>query len=249
MQQTLAIKNLHVRIDQTPILRGVDLTIQPGTIHALMGPNGSGKSTLASVIAGNPGYTVTRGSITYGSARLKKLSPDQRAQHGIFLSFQYPVAVPGLSLEHFLRTAYNNTHRGTPLSALDFHRHIEAKMNLLNMKADFASRALNDGFSGGEKKKSEILQLAVLEPTLAILDETDSGLDIDALRAVAKGITKLMNPRLGVLIITHYVRILRYIKPDYVHVMSAGRIITSGKRALAHQIERRGYDWLLRKKK
>lgn len=245
----LVIRQLYARVTDTPILKGVDLTIQPGTIHALMGPNGSGKSTLASVIAGHPGYTVTRGTMTYGTRALKKLSPDQRAQHGIFLSFQYPVAVPGLSLEHFLRSAYNNIHRDHPLSALAFHKHIEAKMKLLNMKPDFASRALNDGFSGGEKKKSEILQLAVLEPTLAILDETDSGLDIDALRAVAKGINKLLNPRLGILIITHYVRILRYIKPDFVHVMSGGKIITSGRRTLAAQIEQRGYDWLLKPKK
>ncbi|MBI5037696.1 MAG: Fe-S cluster assembly ATPase SufC [Candidatus Kerfeldbacteria bacterium] len=245
----LVIRQLYARVTDTPILKGVDLTIQPGTIHALMGPNGSGKSTLASIIAGHPGYTVTRGTMTYGATLLKKLTPDQRAQRGIFLSFQYPVAVPGLSLEHFLRTAYNNIHRGQQLSALEFHKHIEAKMKLLNMKPDFASRALNEGFSGGEKKKSEILQLAVLEPTLAILDETDSGLDIDALRAVAKGINKLVNPKLGILIITHYVRILRYIKPDYVHVMSAGKIIKSGKRTLATQIERRGYDWLLKKKK
>lgn len=242
----LAIKNLHARVEATTILKGVNLIIQPGKIHALMGPNGSGKSTLASVIAGHAGYRVTRGSIMYGSQRLNSLKPDQRARLGIFLSFQYPVEVPGLGLEHFLRTAYNNTHAKKTLSAVEFHKRFQEKSKIFGVHTDFSKRSLNEGFSGGEKKKSEILQLALLEPTMAILDETDSGLDVDALKVVAHGLKKIKTPKMGILIITHYSRILRYIKPDKVHIMHDGRIIKSGLSSLATQVEKKGYDWLIK---
>ncbi len=245
MQPSLAVNNLHARVDTTPILKGVSLSLKPGTIHALMGPNGSGKSTLASVIAGHPGYAVTKGSISLGKKRVTPLTPDERAKLGVFLSFQYPVEVPGLSLEHFMRTAYNNTHPDETLSAIEFHKLFMQKLKELKMPSTFAERSLNEGFSGGEKKKAEILQMAILQPQFAILDETDSGLDIDALKAVARGVMKLQNPNLSILLITHYVRILRYIKPDYVHIMAHGQIVKSGRRELATQVERKGYDWLI----
>lgn len=249
MKQSLDINNLHARVDQTPILKGVSLSLRPGTIHALMGPNGSGKSTLASVIAGHPRYEVTRGSLSLGSKRVTPLHADDRAKLGIFLSFQYPVEVPGLSLEHFMRTAYNNTHPTQQMSAIEFHKFFMQTLKELKMPDNFAERSLNEGFSGGEKKKAEILQLAILKPRFAILDETDSGLDIDALKAVARGVMKLVNPHLSILLITHYVRILRYIKPDYVHIMANGNIIKSGRRDLASRVERRGYDWIINPRK
>ncbi|MCH7492045.1 Fe-S cluster assembly ATPase SufC [Patescibacteria group bacterium] len=246
----LQIKNLKVKVkvQEKEILKGVNLKIRPGEIHALMGPNGSGKSTLASVIAGHPQYSITSGSISFDGKRLKKMLPNKRAELGIFLSFQYPVEVAGLSIEHFLRTAYNTTHPQQQLSALDFNKRFKEKLKLLRMPPEFSERSLNEGFSGGEKKKSEILQMAILEPSLAILDETDSGLDIDALKIVAKGINRLANPHLGILIITHYIRILKYIKPDFVHIMIDGKIIKSGTKQLASTIEKKGYDWLIKKK-
>jgi Fe-S cluster assembly ATP-binding protein len=246
---TLVIKNLHASVEGKKILKGVNLSIRSGQVHALMGPNGSGKSTLASIIMGHPKYTITRGTITFKGKNVKSLTPEERATLGIFLSFQYPVEVPGLSLEHFLRSAYNSLHPQQTLSAVAFHQRYQEKMAFLKMKKEFGERSLNEGFSGGEKKKSEILQLAVLEPSMAILDETDSGLDIDALRTVAGGVSKIAaaQKNLGVLLITHYFRILRYIKPDRVHIMVDGRIIKSGDKRLATQVEKRGYDWLIKK--
>ncbi|MDP2684317.1 MAG: Fe-S cluster assembly ATPase SufC [bacterium] len=242
----LDIKKLKVNIGSKTIIKGLDLDINPGEIHALMGPNGSGKSTLASTIMGHPNYKVKFGSIKSQGKSIKSLSPEERAKLGIFLSFQYPVEVPGLSVPHFLRSAYNSLHPKTQLPPLEFSKYFETKMKLLNIKKDLADRSLNEGFSGGEKKKLEILQLAILNPKLAILDETDSGLDIDALRAVAEGIKKIKkdNKKIGILIITHYFRILQHIKPDFVHIMKDGQIIKSGRKELATQVEKKGYDWI-----
>lgn len=248
MGAELIVKNLHVSVEGKQILKGVDLSVRQGEIHALMGPNGSGKSTLSHTILGHPKYKVEEGDILLNGESLLGLSPDKRARKGLFLAFQYPSAVPGVSVANFLRTTLNALRKGNgqekPLSIPEFRRLLRAKMSLLKMEDSFASRYLNDGFSGGEKKRTEVLQMAVLEPQIAILDETDSGLDIDALRTVAEGVNALIGPQLGVLIITHYQRILNYVKPDFVHVMVDGRIVLSGGRDLAEELERRGYEWV-----
>ncbi|XOU94027.1 MAG: Fe-S cluster assembly ATPase SufC [Candidatus Kerfeldbacteria bacterium] len=242
----LEIKKIKINIGKKNIIKGLDLDIKPGEIHALMGPNGSGKSTLASTIMGHPSFHVISGVIKSQGKNIKNMSPEDRAKLGIFLSFQYPVEVPGLSVPHFLRSAYNNLHPKDKLSPLEFSKYFETKIKMLKIKKDLAERSLNEGFSGGEKKKLEILQLAVLNPKLAILDETDSGLDIDALRTVSEGIKKVQkeNKKMGILIITHYFRILNHIKPDYVHIMKDGKILKSGKEVLAAQVEKKGYDWI-----
>jgi Fe-S cluster assembly ATP-binding protein len=246
------IRNLHAQIGGQEILKGVDMTIKQGEVHALMGPNGTGKSTLAYVLMGHPGYEVTEGEVIYKGVNILDLEPDQRAQLGIFLAFQYPVAIPGVTLANFLRTAINARRKaenpedkGIPIP--EFRKLLKEKMDLLKMDHSFAGRYLNDGFSGGEKKRAEILQMATLKPEIAILDETDSGLDIDALRVVSDGVNALRGEDLGVLIITHYQRILNYIKPDFVHIMLGGRIVESGGPDLAVHLEEHGYDWLRQK--
>jgi Fe-S cluster assembly ATP-binding protein len=242
----LRIDNLHAEIaeDGTEILKGVDLEIRSGEIHAIMGPNGSGKSTLSKVISGHPAYEVTDGDILYKGESVLDMEPDERARAGIFLAFQYPVEVPGVSIANFMRTALGAV-RGGEVDVFDFADELETKMRRLEMDPVFAERSVNDGFSGGEKKRNEILQLAMLEPSLAVMDETDSGLDIDALKIVSQGINniKAERPDMTVLLITHYQRMLNYIKPDYVHVMVDGRIIRSGGPELAHELEEKGYDW------
>ncbi len=252
MTSALEIRNLHVSVGGKPILKGVDLTVHRGETHALMGPNGTGKSTLAYTLLGYPGYEVTQGEILFKGHNLLELEPDERARLGLFLAFQYPVAIPGVSVANFLRAAINArrraidpSHKG--VSVPEFRKFLKAKMELLQMQHDFAGRYLNDGFSGGEKKRAEILQLAVLEPEIAILDETDSGLDIDALRVVAAGVNALAGPDLGILIITHYQRILNYITPHVVHIMLDGRIVESGGPDLALHLEEHGYDWVREK--
>jgi len=254
MGATLEIRNLHARVDgtETPILRGVNLTINQGEVHALMGPNGSGKSTLANVLMGNPAYEVTDGEIFFDGENLLDLEADERSRLGVFLAFQYPVAIPGITLANFLRHAINARLKAVDpdskgISIPDFRRLMKAKMDSLGMDHNFAGRYLNDGFSGGEKKRAEILQMAVLEPKVAVLDETDSGLDIDALRIVSEGVNTLRGPELGVLVITHYQRILNYIKPQYVHVMFNGQIVESGGADLALRLEEQGYDWVREK--
>ena len=249
MPHALEIRNLHVSVNDNEILKGVDLTVLPGETNALMGPNGSGKSTLAYAIMGHPGYEVTKGQILFKGQDLLELASDERARMGVFLAFQYPVGIPGVSVANFLRTAINARRKeidpedkGIPLA--EFRTLLKEKMSRLKMSQEFAGRYLNDGFSGGEKKRAEILQLATLEPEIAILDETDSGLDIDALRIVADGVNELMGPQMGVLIITHYQRILNYIKPDHVHIMLNGRIVESGGPDLAEHLEEQGYDWV-----
>ena len=242
---TLEIRDLEARVEGKDILRGIDLTIRQGETHALMGPNGSGKSTLANVLLGRPGYTVTKGDVEFNGESILTLRPDQRAQRGLFLAFQYPTEVPGVSVVNFLRTAYKAI-KGNDVSALAFRKHMKEKMDLLGVDDSMVNRYVNQGFSGGEKKKNEVLQLAVLEPEIAILDETDSGLDIDSLKAVAGGLDKLRGPGLGMLIITHYQRILNYITPDRVHVMMAGRIVKSGGPELAHELEAKGYEGIQR---
>ncbi|MFC1687030.1 Fe-S cluster assembly ATPase SufC [Patescibacteria group bacterium] len=244
--RSLHVKNLHVKVEDKEILKGISLVVKPGEVHALMGPNGSGKSTLASALMGHPLYSVTSGEMKLNGIDLQSLTPDKRAQEGLFLSLQYPSEVSGVSLQNFLRTAYNNLKKDTkgPVPVLKFRKYLHEKMKLLGMNPELAKRSLNEGFSGGEKKRSEILQLSVLAPAIAILDETDSGLDVDALKAVAKGINALRGPNIGILIITHYSRILQYIEPDKVHVLVKGRIIKSGGAQLAHDIEKKGYDWL-----
>ncbi len=244
----LSIKNLHAKIEDREILRGLDLEVKAGEIHAIMGPNGSGKSTLAHILAGREGYAVTNGSVTYLGKDLLTMPPEERAREGLFLAFQYPVEIPGVNNVYLLKAAYNaiRKHRGEEeLDAVDFLALVRARMQLMEMDADMLSRAVNEGFSGGEKKRNEILQMLVLEPKLALLDETDSGLDIDALKVVAKGINKLRSPERAVLMITHYQRLLDYIAPDFVHVLAGGRILKSGDRNLALELERRGYDWVL----
>lgn len=243
----LSIHNLHVAIEGVEILKGISLEVKPGEVHALMGPNGSGKSTLASTLMGHPRYQVIDGKITLGETELTDLGPDKRAKTGVFLSFQYPAEVSGVSLQNFLRTAYNNIHRpkDKPIPVLEFRKLLVEKMKSLGMDPVFSTRSVNEGFSGGEKKRAEILQMAILEPSIAILDETDSGLDVDALKAVAEGINKLRGPKIGILLITHYSRILQYIKPDFVHVLVSGKIITSGKADLAHRIEEKGYEGIV----
>jgi Fe-S cluster assembly ATP-binding protein len=243
----LEIRNLHAKVGDKEILRGVDLTVNTGEVHAVMGPNGSGKSTLAQVIAGHPGYEVTEGEILYEGRNLLEMEPEERAQAGIFLAFQYPVEIPGVSNAYFLRSAYNEIRkaRGEPeVDPLEFLDIMTDRLRLVDMPEDMLTRSVNTGFSGGEKKRNEILQMAVLQPKLAILDETDSGLDIDALRTVADGVNALRRPDNATLVITHYQRLLNFIIPDFVHVLVAGRIAKSGGKALALELEERGYDWL-----
>jgi Fe-S cluster assembly ATP-binding protein len=239
----LKIENLRVEIDGQEIVKGLDLEVGEGEIHAIMGPNGSGKSTLANVLMGHPRYEVTGGSITFRGEDAFELEPDERAKLGMFLAFQYPSEVPGVSVANFLRTAVNSV-REEELSPMDMYRLIQEKMKIMQMDPKFAERYLNEGFSGGEKKRNEILQMLMLEPKLAIMDETDSGLDIDALQVVAKGVNELRGPEFSAVIITHYQRILRYIEPDRVHVMLDGRIVTSGGKDLAHELEDKGYEWV-----
>ncbi len=239
----LKIENLQVEIDGQEIVKGLDLEVNEGEIHAIMGPNGSGKSTLANVLMGHPRYEVTGGSITFRGEDVFELEPDERAKLGMFLAFQYPSEVPGVSVANFLRTAVNSV-REEELSPMDMFRLIQEKMKIMQMDPRFAERYLNEGFSGGEKKRNEILQMLMLEPRLAIMDETDSGLDIDALQVVAKGVNELRGPGFSAVIITHYQRILRYIEPDHVHVMLDGRLVTSGGKELALELEDKGYEWV-----
>ncbi len=246
-QPILEIRDLHAGIEGREILRGVDLVLRPGEIHAIMGPNGSGKSTLAQVLAGRETYEVTRGSVRYRGRDLLALPAEERAREGIFLAFQYPVEIPGVSNIYFLKTALNavRRHRGLPeMDAMEFMKLVREKLALVEMDEAFLRRAVNEGFSGGEKKRNEILQMAVLDPVLAILDETDSGLDIDALRVVAAGVNRLRRPDRAMLLVTHYQRLLDYIVPDFVHVLAGGRIVRSGGRDLALELEEKGYGWL-----
>lgn len=243
----LEIKNLHASINGKEILKGLSLTIKPGEIHAIMGPNGSGKSTLASVVSGNPTFEVTQGSIVFEGKDLQEMAPEERANEGIFLSFQYPVEIPGVSMVNFMRTAINEQRKYKnlpPISATDFLRIMREKKALVEMDNKLANRSVNEGFSGGEKKRNEIFQMAMLEPKLAILDETDSGLDIDALRIVANGVNKLKSAENATIVITHYQRLLDYIIPDFVHVLHDGRIVKSGGKELAMELEAKGYDWI-----
>jgi Fe-S cluster assembly ATP-binding protein len=243
----LEVRGLTATVAGVPILKGLDLTLRAGEVHAIMGPNGSGKSTFAKVLAGHPAYEVTGGEVLFRGASLFELAPEERARAGLFLGFQYPVEVPGVTNAAFLRLAYNTVQgaRGKDeLDPLEFDDYIQSKLALLEMDPAFLERSVNDGFSGGEKKRNEILQMAVLEPTLAILDETDSGLDIDALRIVASGVNTLRSPDNAILLVTHYQRLLNYIVPDYVHVMDGGRIIKTGDKGLALELESRGYDWV-----
>ncbi|MFQ5942162.1 MAG: Fe-S cluster assembly ATPase SufC [Anaerolineales bacterium] len=249
MSVTLEIKDLHASVDGKEILKGVDLTVKQGEIHGLMGPNGAGKSTLANVLMGHPGYEVTQGEILLSGESIIDLAPDERSRAGLFLAFQYPVAIPGVSVANFLRMAINarrsEENGNGKIPVPEFRELLKGKMDLLKIPHEFAGRHLNDGFSGGEKKRAEILQLAALEPDIAILDETDSGLDIDAVRVVAQGVNALVGDELGVLIITHYQRILNYIEPDFVHILLAGRILQSGGPELAEHLEDVGYEGLL----
>jgi Fe-S cluster assembly ATP-binding protein len=243
----LKIDNLHAHIEGKEILKGLSLEVKAGEVHAIMGPNGSGKSTLANVLAGREEYEVTEGSVTYQGADLLELSPEERAWKGIFLAFQYPVEIPGVSNMTFLRTALNETRKANGLEELggkDFLALVRERAKFVEMDADLMNRNLNVGFSGGEKKRNEIFQMAMLEPKLCILDETDSGLDIDALQVVAQGVNALRSPDRAVIVVTHYQRLLNYIVPDFVHVLSAGRIVKSGGKELAHELEAQGYGWL-----
>jgi Fe-S cluster assembly ATP-binding protein len=243
----LAVKGLRASAGEKEILRGIDLTVYAGEVHAVMGPNGSGKSTLAQVIAGHPAYEVTAGEIRYDGRDLLDMEPEERAQAGVFLAFQYPVEIPGISNAYFLRAAYNEIRKARGLEevdSMDFLDLLEEKLRVVEWGPDIMSRAVNSGFSGGEKKRNEILQMAVLEPRLAVLDETDSGLDIDALRIVAKGVGALRRPDNATILVTHYQRLLNHIVPDRVHVLSSGRIVKSGGKDLALELEERGYEWL-----
>lgn len=241
----LKVEDLHVEVEGNEILKGVSLEIKGGEVHALMGPNGSGKSTLSYALAGHPRYEVTSGRVLLNGEDLFDMDVDERARAGLFLAFQYPSEISGVSMANFLRTAMNSRReKGDEISLLEFGKKLRAEMDKLGMDQSFASRYLNEGFSGGEKKRSEILQLALLEPSLAILDETDSGLDIDALKVVSDGINALKGPELGVLCITHYQRILRYLQPDFVHILLDGRIVQSGGKELAEELEQKGYEWL-----
>jgi Fe-S cluster assembly ATP-binding protein len=247
-QALLEIKDLHARVEDKQILKGIDLTINPGEVHAIMGPNGSGKSTLAAILAGRDGYEVTQGSVIYKGLDLLELDPEERAREGVFLAFQYPVEIPGVNSMAFLKAAFNEIrkHNGLPeLDGIDFLALAKQKMKLLELSEDLIRRPVNEGFSGGEKKRNEIFQMAVLEPKLAILDETDSGLDIDALKIVAGGVNKLKRPDAAQLVITHYQRLLDYIIPDFVHVLFDGRIVRTGGKELALELEEKGYDWLI----
>jgi Fe-S cluster assembly ATP-binding protein len=237
----LYIEDLHVEVEGREILKGLNLTLDVGDIHALMGPNGSGKSTLAYVLTGRPGYEVTRGTVTYKGENILDLAADERAQRGVFLAFQYPTEVPGVSIVNFLRTAYNAIHSDEQKSAMQFRMYLQEKVDLLEIPHELIDRYVNQGFSGGEKKRAEILQMAVLQPELAIMDETDSGLDIDALKHVSAGVNKLAGPDVGILLITHYQRLLNYIRPNRVHVLMGGRIVKSGGFELAEQLEAEGY--------
>ncbi|MGA1360965.1 MAG: Fe-S cluster assembly ATPase SufC [Gemmatimonadaceae bacterium] len=244
----LKITNLHASAGEKEILKGISLTVNAGEIHAIMGPNGSGKSTLAQVIAGHPGYEVTAGSIEYEGQDLLELEAEERAQAGVFLAFQYPIEIPGVTNAYFLRAAYNEirkAHNQPELDPIEFLDVMEEKLKVVEMDASMMQRSVNAGFSGGEKKRNEILQMAVLAPKLAVLDETDSGLDIDALRIVAEGVNKLKRPDNATILVTHYQRLLNYIVPDHVHVLAGGRIIKSGGKELALELEAKGYDWLL----
>ncbi len=244
----LEIKNLHVAVNGIEILKGIDLNVGRGEVHAIMGPNGSGKSTLSSVLAGRPEYEITAGSVLYEGKDLLTLSPEERAAAGLFLAFQYPVEIPGVNNLYFLKTAYNSIRkqRGKdPLDAVDFMELVKSKMEILKMDQKFLKRSLNEGFSGGEKKRNEILQMLTLEPKLAILDETDSGLDIDALQMIAEGVNSLKNADRSIVMVTHYQRLLDYIKPDFVHVLAGGKILKSGDKNLALELEEKGYGWLL----
>ncbi|HEY8418367.1 MAG TPA: Fe-S cluster assembly ATPase SufC [Limnochordales bacterium] len=243
---TLEIRDLRVSIEGKEILKGLSLTVQGGEVHAIMGPNGSGKSTLAYTLMGHPRYVVDDGEILMDGEDLLEMEPDERARRGLFLAFQYPVEIPGVTVANFLRTAYNAIHggEGKEISVLEFHKLLKEQMAALQIDEEFATRYLNEGFSGGEKKRHEILQMALLRPRIAIMDETDSGLDIDALKIVAEGVNRLRSPELGVLVITHYQRILRYLRPDYVHILMDGQIVRSGGWELAEELEEKGYDWL-----
>ena len=243
----LEINDLHAGIGDREILKGISLKVNAGEVHAVMGPNGSGKSTLAQVLAGNPSYEVTRGTISYNGQNLLEMDPEVRAQNGIFLAFQYPVEIPGVSIAYFLRSAYNEIRKANGMEEIDpleFLDLVEEKLKLVDMDQALLSRSVNQGFSGGEKKRNEIFQMAVLSPRLAILDETDSGLDIDALRIVAQGVNTLRSPENATIVVTHYQRLLNYIVPDFVHVLSNGRIVKSGGKELALELEEKGYDWL-----
>ncbi len=243
----LEIRNLHAAIDGNEILKGINLTVRKGEVHAIMGPNGSGKSTLAKVLAGHPQYEVTAGEVLYEGKNLLEMPPDERAREGVFMAFQYPIEVPGVSNAQFLRLAYNEKrkhHGEEELDPLEFKDLLKERAKVVEMDASFMSRSVNEGFSGGEKKRNEILQMAVLEPKLAVLDETDSGLDIDALRVVAGGVNQLLTPDNAIIVVTHYQRLLNYIVPHYVHVLAGGRIAREGGKELALELEEKGYDWI-----
>jgi Fe-S cluster assembly ATP-binding protein len=249
----LQVIDIHASIgsegDVTQILKGINLSVKPGEVHAIMGPNGSGKSTLSKVIAGHPDYSVSKGEILFNGGNILELEADERSRKGIFMGFQYPVEIPGVNNAEFLRMAYNQLRKAEgkeEADPLDFEEILDAKMKALDMDARFKDRAINEGYSGGEKKRNEILQMAVLDPALAILDETDSGLDVDALKIVAGGINRLRGPGKAIVLITHYQRLLDYVKPDVVHVLSGGRIIKTGGPELAHEVEKQGYDWLVK---
>jgi Fe-S cluster assembly ATP-binding protein len=243
----LKIKDIHAKIEEKSILNGINLEIKPGEVHAIMGPNGSGKSTLASVITGKEEYEITKGKILFEKEDLEEVSPEERAHKGIFMSFQYPIEIPGVTITNFLKTAINETKKARgekEMSAKDMLKMLRDKSNMLEIDGKFLSRSINDGFSGGEKKRNEIFQMAMLEPKLAILDETDSGLDIDALKIVANGVNKLRSKKNAIMVITHYQRLLDYIVPDYVHVLFDGKIVKSGTKDLALELEEKGYDWI-----
>lgn len=243
----LTVKNLHARVEDAEILHGVDLTVKAGEVHAIMGPNGSGKSTLAQVLAGRDSYEVTEGEVLFDGKDLLEMDPEDRAREGLFLAFQYPIEIPGVTNVYFLKAALNaiRRHRGLDeMDAIDFLAHVKEKMKLVDMEESFLQRAVNEGFSGGEKKRNEIFQMAVLEPKLAVLDETDSGLDIDALRIVAHGVNAMRSPDRAILVVTHYQRLLDYIVPDVVHVLADGRIVKTGDRSLALELEKKGYGWI-----